>query len=329
MSTTASRVLLTGATGFVGGYLYPELRRAGMAVRCLTRNAERARARRPECEWVEGDVCDPEAMRRALDGCEAAYYLVHGMSEGHGDFEQRELAAAEVFRTAAAVAGVGRIVYLGGLEPQGPPTPHLRSRLEVGECLRGGTVPTVELRASMIIGWGSLSWLIVRDLAARLPVMVLPSWLCSRTQPVAVDDVVTALVRSLELPIAGSVCFDLPGPDTMTGREILERTAELMGFRKAAMLQVPVLSPWLSSHWIRFVTRAEWSVARELVAGMAHDFLARDDGFWKRIGMAERTPFDEAVRRALARERQEAPAGGFWGAMERWHGWLAPQRATR
>ena len=310
------RVLLTGATGFVGSHLWPALVRAGHDVRCLTRRPERAQQQWPDRTWVAGDVGDEGAMTRALEGCAAAYYLVHGMAEHAADFRKLECETAERFARAAHRAGVGRIVYLGGFEPQGQPTEHLKSRLEVGEILRAGVVPAVELRASMIIGHGSLSWLMVRDLAARLPMMVLPRWLKSRTQPVAVDDVVRALVAALTLDATGSDWFDLPGPDTMTGREVLERTALAMGRPKPGMVQVPVLSPWLSSHWIRFVTRAEWSVAREIVIGMAHDFLARDDRFWQMAGI-QPLPFDEAARRALAAEPVDEVLPGFWGGVER------------
>lgn len=312
------RVLLTGASGFVGSYLWPELRRAGYQVRCLTRDVERARARWPERDWMPGDVSRRDRIEPAMEGCGAAFYLVHGMGEGRHDFRRQEIEQAERFASAAAAAGVRRIVYLGGLEPEGPASEHLRSRLEVGEALRAGAVPAVELRASMIIGHGSLSWLIVRDLAARLPVMVLPRWLDSRTQPVGIDDVVVALLRSMEMPLERSAWFDIPGPEPLSAREVLLRIARLMGLRPPVMVRVPVLTPWLSSHWVRFVTRAEWAVAREVVVGPTHDFLAHDAGFWRRIGHEERLGFDEAARRALAAERQEGPVPGGWGRIERW-----------
>ena len=180
--------------------------------------------------------------------------------------------------------------------------------------MRRGAVPVTELRASMIIGHGSLSWLIVRDFAARLPVMVLPSWLRSRTQPVAIDDVVVALAAAVERRPAQSDSFDLPGPDVLTGRQILEATSREMNLRRPLAMEVPLLTPRLSSHWVRFVTRAPWPVARELVEGLAHDLLARDDHFWHDIGHPERVPFAEAARRALAREKRPE---GTWGLVER------------
>ncbi|MBK6849083.1 MAG: NAD(P)H-binding protein [Proteobacteria bacterium] len=202
-------LLLTGATGFVGGAARPALAGEGWRVRCLTRAAARAQQRDPTLDWVQGDVSDPASCARALDGCQAALYLVHGIGEGR-DYHRHEVRAASTFAQAAAAAGVERIVYLGGVAPTGAGSAHLRSRLDVGEALRAGPVKTIELRASMIVGHGSLSWLIVRDLAARLPFMVLPRWLKSRTQPVAIDDVVVALLRALELPLAASAWFDIP-----------------------------------------------------------------------------------------------------------------------
>jgi uncharacterized protein YbjT (DUF2867 family) len=194
---------------------------------------------------------------------------------------------------------------------------HLRSRVEVGEVLRAGTVPTLELRASMIIGRGSLSWVIVRDLAARLPVMVLPRWLTSRTEPVAIDDVVAALVGALSVPLAASACFDVPGPEALSGREILDRTASVLGLHRPRMIEVPFLTPRLSSWWVRLVTRADWSVAREIVVGLTHDLLARDDRFWAAIDRGPRIGFDEAARRAVLDEQQDGPVTGAWGAVER------------
>ena len=211
-----------------------------------------------------------------------------------------------------------RIVYLGAVAPQGSPaSAHLGSRLAVGEVLRTGSVKTIELRASMIVGYGSLSWLIVRDLAARLPLMVLPRWLKSRTQPVAIDDIVVALVRALDLPIETSTWFDVPGPEVLSGKEILEETSRAMGLKVPRMIEVPLLTPQLSSLWVRLVTRAKWSVAREVVVGLTDDLLARDDRFWTLINHSHRLKFSEAARIALEAERREGPIGGTWGAIER------------
>lgn len=316
--STSPRVLLTGATGFVGGALHPALVAAGWDVRCLTRDVARASRMHPTHRWVPGDAGDQAAMSRALSGCDAAFYLVHGMASGGGSLRAREVRQAESFARAASSAGVRRVVYLGGVVPEGAPaSEHLDSRRAVGAALRAGSVTTVELRASMIVGHGSLSWIIVRDLAARLPVMVLPRWLTSRTEPVAIDDVVSALRGALELPLAASACFDLPGPEALSGREILDRTAAALGLRRPRMVEVPFLTPRISSWWVRLVTRAEWSVAREVVLGLTHDLLARDAQFWSRIGHASRLGFDEAARRAVAADRADGSVSGLWGSLER------------
>ena len=294
----------------------PALAARGWRVRCLTRDAARARKLAPELDWVQGDVGDPSSCARALDGCEGALYLVHGIGE-RGDYHEREVAAAANFSRAAAAAGVERIVYLGGVAPGGPGSDHLRSRLDVGEALRAGPVKTVELRASMIVGHGSLSWLIVRDLAARLPVMILPRWLKSRTEPVAIDDIVVALVRALDMPLEASSWFDVPGPEILSGKEILQATARAMGLESPRTIDIPLLSPKLSSLWVRFVTRAKWSVAREVVVGLSEDLLARDDRFWRLIAHPRRLRFADAATVALAAERREGPIAGAWAAVER------------
>lgn len=316
MSAARRTLLLTGATGFVGRAVRPALAAGGWRVRCLTRDAERARQRAPGLEWVQGDVGDSSSSARALEGCQAALYLVHGIGEGD-DYRAREVAAAASFSRAAAAAGVQRIVYLGGVAPGGPGSDHLRSRLDVGETLRSGPVETVELRASMIVGHGSLSWLIVRDLAARLPVMILPRWLKSRTEPVAVDDVVVALARALDVRLEASAWFDVPGPEMLSGKEILQATARAMGLESPRMIAVPLLSPRLSSLWVRFVTRAKWSVAREVVVGLSEDLLAKDDRFWQLVGHPQRLRFTDAARLALDAEDREGPVPGAWGALER------------
>jgi uncharacterized protein YbjT (DUF2867 family) len=319
MTTAHRTILLTGATGFVGKAVRPALAAQGWRIRCLTRDAARARMREPALDWVQGDVADFASCAQALAGCQAALYLVHGIGEG-ANYHRHEVAAATTFSRAAAAGGVERIVYLGGVAPASSGSEHLRSRLEVGEALRAGAVKTIELRASMIVGQGSLSWLIVRDLAARLPIMVLPQWLRSRTQPVAIDDVVIALVRALELPLEAAACYDLPGPLTLSGRQILEETARVLGLEHPRMIEIPLLSPRLSSLWVRFVTRAKWSVAREVVIGLTGDLLARDDRLWRMIDHPNRMTFAEAARAALAAERRQRPAGGTWGAVERVRG---------
>jgi uncharacterized protein YbjT (DUF2867 family) len=299
--SAAATVLLTGATGFVGGYLHPALLRAGLAVRCLTRRPEEARLRWPGKDWVAGDVSDRGSLARALAGCDAAFYLVHGMSSGRPGWAEDELRWARGFAEAAGEAGLGRVVYLGGVAPSGAPSEHLRARLETGEALRAGPVPCLELRAGMIVGTGSASWTIVRDLAARLPAMVLPAWLLNRSEPVAVDDVVAALVAAARLPRPRSAAWDLPGPEVLSGEEILLRVAAVMG-RRPVLLRVPFVSPSLSSHWIRLVTRADHRLAAELVEGLTSDLVSTGPAFWPEAGLPPPVRLEEAARRALAAE---------------------------
>ena len=315
--SNAGRILVTGATGFVGRAVCPALEQAGYTVRGLSRDSDRARARWPDRDWVHGDVGTGEGVAGALHGCDAALYLVHGMGRGDADYRERDRTAATEFAAMAARAGLSRLIYLGGVAPQGPPSEHLASRLEVGEALRSSGLPSLELRASMIIGHGSLSWVIVRDLAARLPFMVLPRWMRHITQPVAIEDVVVALVQGLSVPIAPGASFDLPGPESLSETEIVIQAAGALGLRPPLMVEVPVLSPWLSSHWIHVVTRAEWGVAREIVLGLAHDLLARNDDYWTLIGHDTRISFREAARRAVADERDLGrQEGAFAGWVE-------------
>jgi uncharacterized protein YbjT (DUF2867 family) len=291
-------VLLTGATGFVGSHLQSRLVAAGFAVRCATRDPDRARGAHPEVEWVELDSNRSETLEPAMRGVQAAVFLIHGMGGGPG-YEERESLSAKLFAAAAFRAGLERIVYLGGVEPRGVPSRHLKSRLVTGQILRSGPVPVFELRASMIIGKGSISWQIVRDLAARLPAMLLPRWLATRSQPVAVDDVVDAIVAALILPLDTAGPYDLPGPETLTAKDILFRIAALRGRRPLA-LSVPILTPRLSSYWLQFVTGADYQVARELVEGLSSDLVASGRDFWTLMPGHRLVSFDDAARRAMA-----------------------------
>jgi uncharacterized protein YbjT (DUF2867 family) len=316
------RILLTGASGFIGGNLHARLVGRGAEVRCLTRRPEQARRRHPDRAWVGGDVGDPTSLARALEGCSVAYYLVHGMTSAHRGWADEELRWAEDFAEAAATAGVRRIVYLGGVAPRGPPSEHLGSRLQTGALLRSGPVPCLELRAGMIVGAGSASWTIVRDLAARLPAMVLPAWLAHRSEPVALDDVVAALLAGARFELPRGAWWDLPGPEPLSGTEILLRVAAVMG-RRPLLVRVPLVSPRLSSHWIRLVTRADAALARELVAGLTSDLLATRPGFWAAAGLPPPVGLEEAARRALAAEAGSlAPAGRLVEALA---GFLTPR----
>jgi uncharacterized protein YbjT (DUF2867 family) len=299
------RVLLTGATGFIGGNLYPVLTNAGFAVVSGTRNPEAAQQKFRGRAFVKLDLNDYHTVLAAMQGCDAAVYLVHSMAEGTG-YEKKEQREATTFLRAAEQAGIKRIVYLGGIQPQNKPSRHLRSRAVTGEVLRSGRVSTIELQAAMVIGSGSESWRIVRDLAARLPLMILPRWLESRSQPIYVDDVTVAIRHALTIDIEKSAAYALPGPEVMSAREILTRTARLLGLNPP-MMQVPVISPRLSSYWISIVTRANEHISRQLVEGLCSDLIASDEGFWRLLPDHERVPFDEAARRALFAEAQALP----------------------
>jgi len=292
------RVLLTGASGFVGQQLYPQLLAAGWEVRCGSRDGERRAQREPNKNWVAFDVDEDASVAAAVADATAIVYLVHAMGQ-QGDFEAKEHAAAERLLRAAERAGVQRIVYLGGVAPLGAASKHLRSRLVTGEVLRSGSVPTIELRAGMIIGAGSISWRMVRDLSARLPFMILPSWLQNHSQPIFIDDVAFALVRALDLPADVRGVFDLPGPETMTGEEILRRISRLLGVRPYTV-RVPVLTPRLSSYWLKLVTSADLGVAQQLVEGLTSDLLARNRNFHELTPDHAPTPFDTAALRALS-----------------------------
>lgn len=298
------RVLLTGATGFVGSHLHPVLVRAGFDVVGGSRSLIRAKARFPGREFRRLELADPPSIASALAGCDAAVFLVHGMAATEGDYEPAERRMASDFLHAAERAGVRRIVYLGGMRPTGVVTKQLCSRLATGELLRGGSVSTLELQASMIIGPGSESWRIVRDLAMRLPVMVLPRWLQSRSQPVAIGDVTSALAHALALPVDGSAAYTLPGPETLSGREILERVARLRGIQ-LAIAELGLVTPQLSSHWIQLVTRANRHVAAELVEGLTSDLVAQDRGFWTLMPEHMLSSFDHAAERALIDDERD------------------------
>lgn len=298
---------MTGAGGFVGRALVPALAAAGHRLRATTRRRKPGLPGGPE--WIEVDLGRPRELPRALEGVSAAYFLVHGMASDRGDYAEEERRAAAAFARAAAVAGVERIVYLGGVAPRGIPSKHLASRLAVGEVLRAGRVPCLELRASMIVGAGSASWQVVRDLALRLPAMLLPGWAESRTCPVGIEDVVRALAAALRVPLPESAAFDLPGPDVLTVREILERVAALRG-RALPAVRAPLPIPRVSTLWLKLVSDADWRVVRELVLGLSHDLLPRDDRYWALAGLPRPEPFDAVARRALETER---PASGLRG----------------
>jgi uncharacterized protein YbjT (DUF2867 family) len=306
LGDVAVRCLVTGATGYIGGRLAPRLIEAGHEVRCLTRSAIKLRdvPWAAKAEVIEADLLEPHELARAVEGIEVAYYLAHSL--GAPDFEEADRTAARNFAAAAAAAGVKRIVYLGGPEPMGDETsPHLRSRDEVATILGASGVPTVTLRAAVIIGSGSASFEMLRYLTERLPVMVTPSWVANRIQPIAVRDVLHYLLAWATVPGDVSRAFDIGGPDVLTYADMMRQYARVARLQPRVIIPVRTLSPWLSSLWVGLVTPVPGRVAKPLVLSLIHEAVCREHD------IAEYVPdppgglkgFAESVRLALAKVR--------------------------
>ena len=293
-------VLVTGASGYVGGRLLRALEERGERVRCLVRRPELLSGRvAPGTEVVGGDLLRRETLPGALAGVDAAYYLVHSLSSSD-PFEERDRQAARDFGDAARDAGVARIVYLGGLGRAPDLSSHLASRQEVGRILRESGVPTIEFRAAIVIGSGGASFEIVRGLADRLPVMITPRWVQTRSQPIAVEDVLAYLVAALDRP-AESVVYEIGGPDRVSYGELIREYARLRGLRRR-LVAVPVLTPRLSSLWLGLVTPVYARIGRKLVDSLRNETVVEDDR--ARRDFPEITPrgYREAIARALANE---------------------------
>ena len=291
---------MTGATGYVGGRLVPRLVEAGHRVRVMVRDPARLRGRAwlDRVEVVTGDVHDAATLAPALAGVDAAYYLVHGMSDS-ADFAARDRAAALAFAEAARAAGVRRIVYLGGLgDPAADLSHHLRSRHETGEALRSAGVPVTEFRAAVIVGSGSVSFEMVRNLAERLPAMICPRWVYTRNQPIAIRDVLEYLVAALATPQSAGRVVEIGGADVLTYREMVLRYAKLRGLRRW-LIPVPVLTPRLSSYWVHWTTPIPASIAAPLIEGLRNEVVVRDDTAQRLFPQIRPIAFEEAVRLAL------------------------------
>ena len=294
-------VLLTGATGYVGGRLLPVLEQAGVRVRCLARRPEYLRQRvGPGVEVVQGDCLDPASLAPALAGVHTAYYLVHSLGT-RGSFEEQDRDAARNFGEAARAAGVERIVYLGGLGNSDDErlSPHLRSRQETGEALRAPGVPVIEFRASIILGSGSLSYELIRALVERLPVMLCPAWVRIPAQPIAIEDVVTYLRAALDLPPGPHRTVEIGGADVTSYDRIMREYAHQRGLRRI-FIPVPVLTPYLSSLWLGLATPIYARVGRKLVESLRNPTVVRDDSARRLFPSVH----PMGLRRAIARARR-------------------------
>jgi uncharacterized protein YbjT (DUF2867 family) len=293
------RILVTGASGYIGGLIAPLLAEDGHDVVVGGRDPRVLGERFDlDVRAVELDVARPDTLERALDGVDVAYYLVHAMGSGEAGFASRDARAARSFGTAAAAAGVGRVIYLGGLGTDEPGlSAHLRSRHEVGRLLAESGVDVLEFRAAVVIGAGSASFRMIRQLADRLPVMITPRWVRVRCQPIAVRDVVAYLLLALQRPDVRGI-VEIGGADVLSYGEMMRRYAALRGMRRA-MIPVPVLSPRLSSYWVGLVTDVPWSIARPLIEGLRNEVVVRDPDPARAFPI-EPLGYDEAVRRALA-----------------------------
>jgi len=295
------RILLTGATGYVGGRLLHALLERGVGVRCFARRPE-AIPPQPGLEVVAGDALDAVAVRRALESVDIAYYLIHAMGAPES-FEQLDRRAAVIFAEAARDAGVRRIVYLGGLGEGPDLSPHLASRQEVGRLLASTGVETIELRASIVIGSGSLSFELVRALTERLPVMVTPRWVETRAQPIAIEDMIAYLLAALDLDARGSEVFEVGGADVATYGDLMREYARERGLRRL-LIRVPVLTPRLSSLWLGLVTPVYARVGRKLIESLPHETVVRNPSALERFPIRPRG-YREAIARALLNEDRE------------------------
>lgn len=318
-ASASPAVLIVGATGYIGGRLLKRLEERHQPVRCFARRPDYLAARVAETtEVVAGDLLQPETLRPALEGIAVAYYLAHSMGSGQ-DFARDERLSAEHFAHAALTAGVGRIIYLGGLAHGDGLSPHLASRQAVGRVLRESGVPTIEFRASVIIGSGSLSYELFRALAEKLPVMTAPRWVRTLTQPIAVEDVLAYLVAAAEIDVTGGVVYEIGGTDRVSYADLMQEYARQRGLRRW-ILPVPVLSPRISSLWLGLVTPVYARVGRKLIDSLRNESVVTDTRALDDFAIRPRGTV-AAIQRALINEDQEF-------ATTRWNDALSMQEQS-
>lgn len=295
-------ILVTGATGYIGGRLVPRLLEMGHSVRCLVRDPARLQGRpwHDDVEIVSGDVLQPASLAPAMQGATAAYYLVHSLGAGSG-FQERDIMAARNFAAASRDAGIQRIIYLGGLaEASAGLSEHLRSRQQTGDALRTAGVPVTEFRAGVIVGSGSVSFEMIRYLAERVPVMICPRWVYTRTQPISIRDVLEYLTAALAVPQSTGRIIEIGGAEVVTYGEMMMTYAEVRGLRRW-MIPVPVLTPRLSSYWVNLVTPIPAAIARPLIEGLRNESVVHDPSAQQLFPDIKPVDYRTSVERALAR----------------------------
>jgi uncharacterized protein YbjT (DUF2867 family) len=303
------RTLVTGASGYVGSRLVQELQALGEPVGCVARDPSRV-SFDPAVTVHRGDMLDPSSLNAIGDGYTTAYYLVHSMGRGSGsDYEQRDASAASNFARFATASGIDQVVYLGGLGDR-PGSQHLRSRLRVGEILREEGPPLTWLRAGMVVGAGSESYRTLRSLVERLPVMLAPSWLGTPTQAIAISDVLRYLIDCPRMPETRSREIQIGSAEVLTYGQMLDQMADALGLRRRPRIPVPLLTPWLSSHWIGLITPVDAGVARPLIEGLSTDTTVTDSSGMALFDFQPRS-FKQALREAIVEEDgsvQRAPS---------------------
>lgn len=297
--------LVFGASGYIGSNLVPKLLSRDIAVRAVSRQMQALKARHwKNVELVEADALETDTLKQALLNVDTAYYLVHSMAAGR-NFSRIDLKAAANFAVAAESAGVRRIIYLGGLVPEDADSEHIVSRRETGEILRQGKVPVTEVRAGIIVGAGSAAFEVMRDLVFHLPAMITPRWVRAKSPPIALDNLLEYLVQLPDIDEAAGQIYDAAGPETLTYEDMMRVLADVAGKRQPVIIPVPVLSPKLSSYWLRFVTSVPTNIAKALIGGLKHDFTA-DTAPLQQLVPQSLLDFRASVEAALKAEKQKS-----------------------